>query len=109
MSSSSKPITDQDLAENLTLSQKDRLPDWKLSSFDKNPRQGHECFVNLKTQSMQELWVMMKKRTYLKTLVSGEVKIATAEFAYNGTLYKDAFKFLERKFEQSQTIVTTHL
>ena len=55
MSWSSKPITDQDLAETLTLSQKDRLPDWKLSSFDKNPRQGHECFVSLKAQSMQEL------------------------------------------------------
>ena len=46
-SSGSKPITNQDLAEILTLSQKGPLPEWKLSSFDGNPLQWPEWFLSV--------------------------------------------------------------
>ena len=49
------------------------------------------------------------KLTYLKTLVSGKAKTAIAEFAYCGTMYKDALKTLERKFGQPQTVVSAYL
>ena len=48
-SSDSKPITNQDLAEILTLSQKGPLPGWKLSSFDGNPLQWPEWFGQFKS------------------------------------------------------------
>ena len=48
-SSDSKPITNQDLAEILTLSQKGPLPEWKQSSFDGNPLQWPEWFGQLKS------------------------------------------------------------
>ena len=42
------------------------------------------------------------KVTLLKTLVSGKAMNAIAEFAYSGTLYKDALKTLKRNFGQSK-------
>ena len=47
--------------------------------------------------------------TYLKTLVTGKAKVANAEFAYCGAMYKDALKTLERKFGQPQAVVTAYL
>ena len=47
--------------------------------------------------------------TYLKTLVTGKAKFATAEFAYCGLVYKDALSILERKFGQPQAVVSAHL
>ena len=41
-SSGSKPITNQDLDEILTLSLKSPLPEWKLSSYDGNSLQWPE-------------------------------------------------------------------
>ena len=49
------------------------------------------------------------KLTYLKTLVSGKAITALAEFAYCGTMYKDALKTLERMFGQPQTVVSAYL
>ena len=43
-SSGSKLVTNQDLAEILTLSKKGPLPEWKMSSFDGNPLQWPEWF-----------------------------------------------------------------
>ena len=40
------------------------------------------------------------KVTHLKTLVSGKAMNAIADFAYSGTLFKDALKTLERNFGQ---------
>ena len=41
--------------------------------------------------------------------MSGKAKTTIAEFAYSGTMYKDALKTLERKFGQPQTVVSTYL
>ena len=49
------------------------------------------------------------KLTYLKTLVSGKAKTTIAEFAYSGTMYKDALKTLEQTFGQPQTVVSAYL
>ena len=108
-SSNSKPITNQDLAEILTLSQKGPLPEWKLSSFDGNPLQWPEWFGQFKSAIDAKVLSDDVKLTYLKTLVSGKAKNAIAEFAYSGVFYKDALKTLERKFGQPQTIVAAHL
>ena len=108
-SSGSKPITNQDLAEILTLSQKGPLPEWKLSSFDENPLQWPEWFGQFKSAIDAKDLSDDVKLTYLKTLVSGKAKKAIAEFAYSGVFYRDALKTLERKFGQPQTIVAAHL
>ena len=104
MSSCSKPITNQDLAEILTLSQKDPLAECKLSSFDGNPLQWPEWFGQFKSAIDAKILSDDVKLTYLKTLVSGKAKNTIAEFAYSGIFYKDALKTLERKFWQPQTI-----
>ena len=44
------------------------------------------------------------KVTYLKTLVTGKAKIAIAEFAYCGLMYKDALRTLDRP----QAVVSAH-
>ena len=90
MSSGSKPITNQDLAEILTLSQKGPLPEWKLSSFDGNLLQWPEWFGQFKSAIDAKYLGDDVKLTYLKTLVSGKPKNAIAEFAYSGVFYKDA-------------------
>ena len=99
-SSGSKPITNQDLAEILTLSQKGPLPEWKLSSFDGNPLQWPELFGQFKSAIDAKILSDDVKLTYLKTLVSGKVENAIAEFAYSGVFYKDALKTLERRLWQ---------
>ena len=108
-SSGSKAITNKDLAEILTLSQKGPLPEWKLSSFDGNPLQWPEWFGQFKSAIDAKVLSDDIKLTYLKTLVSGKAKNAIAEFAYSGVFYENALKTLERKFGQPQTIVAAHL
>ena len=108
-SSGSKPITNQDLAAILTLSQKDPLPGWKLSSFDGNHLQWPEWFGQFKSAIDANVLSDEVKLTYLKTLDSGKAKKAIVEFAYNGVLYKYALKTLERKFGQPRTIVAAIL
>ena len=41
--------------------------------------------------------------------MTGNAKTAIAEFAYCGTMYKDALKLMERKFGQPQTVVSAYL
>ena len=69
-----------------------------LSNGD--PLQWHEWygqFINaIDLQSLTD----DAKLTYLKTLVTGKTKIATAVFAYRGSMYKNALKTLECKFDQ---------
>ena len=108
-SSCSKPISNQDLAEILTLSQKGPLPEWKLSSFDGNLLQWPEWFGQFKSAIDAKVLSDDVKLTYPKTLVPGKAKNAIAEFAYSGVFYKDALKTLERKFGQPLTIVAAHL
>ena len=108
-SSGSKPITNQDLAEILTMSQKGPLPEWKLSSFEGNPLQWPEWFGQVKSAIDAKVLSDFVKLKYLKTLISGKAKNAIAEFVYSGMFYKDALKTVERKFGQPQTIVAAYL
>ena len=108
-SSGSKPITNQDLAEILTLSQKGPLPEGNLSSFDGNLLQWPEWFGQFKSAIDAKVISDDAKLTYLKTLVSGKAKHAIAEIAYSGIFHKDSLKTRDRKFGQPQTIVAAHL
>ena len=47
--------------------------------------------------------------TYLKTVVTSKAKVAIAEFAYCGVMYKDAVRTIERKFGQLQAVLSAHL
>ena len=49
------------------------------------------------------------KLHYLKSLVKDKAETAIAEFAYSGTMYKDALMKLERKFGQPQIIIRAYL
>ena len=108
-SSGSKSITNQDLADILTLRQNGPLPEWKLSSSDGNPLQWPEWCGQFKSAIEAKVLSDDVLLTYLKTLISGKAKNAIAEFAYSGTFYSNALKVLEREFGQPQTIVAAHL
>ena len=43
------------------------------------------------------------------TFVTGKAKTAVAEFAYCGTMYKDALRTLGGKFGQPRVVVSAHL
>ena len=78
-SSGNKSITNQDLAEILTLSQKCPLPEWNLSSFDGNPFQWPLWFVQFRSAIDAKILSDDVKLTYLKTLVSGKAKNAKTD------------------------------
>ena len=99
-------FTMQDLAHLLTSTKKDHLPEWKLAQFNGDPLQWHEWFGQFKSAIDSSPLSDNVKLTYLKTLVTGKAKTAIAEFAYCGTMYKDALKTLERKFGQPQAVVS---
>ena len=89
-------LTIKDLAELLTISRKDPLPEWKLDKYDGNPLNWHEWYGQFRsavdsTQLSQDV-----KLTYLKTLVTGKAKTAIANFAYCGAMYTEALKTLEK-------------
>ena len=109
LSSSNATSTMDDLAKLLTVSRKNPLPEWKLSTFDGNPLQWHEWYEQFKSAVDQAAITDEVKMTFLKTLVSGKAEIAIEGFAYSGALYRDALKALERKFGQPQAVVTDHL
>ena len=67
------------------------------------------CYGQIKSAIDLQLLTDDVKLTYLKTLVTGKAKIAIAEFAYCGLMYKGALRSLERKFDQPQVVVITHL
>ena len=106
---SSNSFTLQDLAQILTSTKKDHLPEWKLAQFNCDPLQWHEWFGQFKSAIDSSSFTDDVQLTYLKTVVTGKAKTATAEFAYCGALYKDALKTLERKFGQPQTVVSAYL
>ena len=103
------PVTLKDLAELLTISRKDPLPEWKLESYDGNPLQWHEWFGQFRSAVDSAPLSPDVKLTYLKTLVTGKAKLAIANFAYCGSMYPQALKTLERKFGQPQAVVGAHL
>ena len=102
-------FTVQDLAQLLASSKRDHLPEWKLAQYSGDPLQWHEWFDQFKSAIDSAPLTDDVKLTYLKTLMSGKAKTAIAEFAYCGTMYKDALKTLERKFGQPQTVVSAYL
>ena len=69
----------------------------------------HEWYGQFKSAIDSQSLTDDVKLTYLKTLVTGKAKIAIAEFAYCGLMYKDALRTLERKFGQPQAVVSAHL
>ena len=102
-------FTLQDVAQILASTRKDHLPEWKLAQFNGDPIQWHEWFGQFKSAIDSSPLTDDVKLTYLKTLVTGKAKVAIAEFAYCGSMYKDALKTLERKFGQPQAVVTAYL
>ena len=99
----------QDVAQLLASTKKDNLPEWKLSEYNGDPIHWHEWFGQFKSAMDSAQLSDDVKLTYLKTLVTGKAKVAIAEFAYCGAMYKDALKTLERKFGQPQAVVTAYV
>ena len=97
------------LANAITCKMNDPLPEWKLSQYNGDSLQWHECFRQFKSAIDSQSLPDDVKLTYLKTLVTGKTITAIAEFAYCGVMYKDALKTLERKFGQPQAVVSAHL
>ena len=106
---SSASLTLPEVAQLLASSGKDHLPEWKLSQYSGDPLQWHEWFGHFKSAIDSAPLSDDVKLTYLKTLATGKAKVAIAEFAYCGAMFKDALKTLERKFGQPQAIVTAYL
>ena len=100
-------FTAQDLAQLLASSGKDHLCEWKLALY--NPLQWHEWFGQFKSTIDSAPLTNDVKLTYLKVLLTGKAKTAIAEFAYCGTMYKDALKTLERMFGQPEAILSAYV
>ena len=114
VSAAAPPIPDnasliRELADAITSKRNDPLPEWKLAEFNGDPLKWHEWYGQFKSAIDSQLLTDDVKLTYLKTLVTGKAKIAIAEFAYCGLMYKDALRTLERKFGQPQAVVSAHL
>ena len=105
----SQQVTVKDLAELLSFSKRDPLPEWKLSKYNGDSLQWNEWYGQFSSAIDSQTLSDEVKLTYLKTLVTGKEKAAIAEFAYCGSMYRDALKTLERKFGQPQAVVTAHL
>ena len=78
-----------------------------MSEYNGNPLHWHEWFEQFKSAIDSQSLTDDVKLTYLITLLTGKAK--TAEFAYCGVIYKDALKTLERKFGQTQAVVSAYL
>ena len=107
--SSDRPLSARELVELLMHSRKDHLPEWTLAQFDGNPLNWHEWFGQFKSTVDSAVLTDDTKLTYLKTLVTGKAKTATAEFSYSGVMYKDALATSQRKFGQPHAIFGAHL
>ena len=114
VSAPAPPIPDnasliRELADAINSKKNDPLPEWKLAQYNGDPLQWHEWYGQFKSAIDLQTLTDDVKLTYLKTLVTGKAKIAIAEFAYCGLMYKDALRTLERKFGQPQAVVSAHL
>ena len=105
----SQQVTVKNLAELLSFSKRDPLPEWKLSQYNSDPLQWHEWYGQFRSAIDSQTLTDDVKLTYLITLVTGKTKAAIAEFAYCGSMYRDALKTLERMFGQPKAVVTAHL
>ena len=114
VSAPAPPIPDnasliRELADAITSKRNDPLPEWKLADFNGDPLKWHEWYGQFKSAIDSQSLTDEFQLTYLKTLVTGKAKIAVAEFAYCGLMYKDALRTMERKFGQPQAVVSAHL
>ena len=66
------------------------MPEWTLSSFEGNPSQWPKNVAQIKKVSMSKSMSDDVKLTFFKNLVSGKLKNAFAEFAFNCAFYKDS-------------------
>ena len=112
VSAPAPPIPDnasmiRDLADAITSKKNDSLLGWKLAQCNGDTMVRLVCLFKslIDLQSLTD----DDKLTYFKTLVTGKAKVAIAEFAYCGLMYKDALRTLERKFGQTQAVVSAHL
>ena len=95
------------LADPITSQRNDPVTEWKLSQYSGDPLQLHEWYGQFK--SAIDSQSLTDDVTYLKTLVTGKAKTAIAEFAYCGSICKDALRTLERNFGQPQAVVSANL
>ena len=114
LSAPAPPIPDnasliRELADAITSKKTDPLPEWKLAKFNGDPLQWHEWYSQCKCVIDSPSLIDDVKVTYLKTLVTGKAKIAIAEFAYCGLMYRDALRTIELTFGQTQVVVSAHL
>ena len=98
----------KELANLLSVSRKDPLPEWNFSNFEGNALDWNEWFGQFRSAVDASPLSDDVKMTYLKTLVSGKAKIAIEGLAYCRAMYKDALRALDRKFGQPQTVVSAH-
>ena len=99
----------RELADAITSKRNDPLPEWKLAEFNGDPLKWNEWYDQFKSAIDSQPLTDYFKLAYFKTLVTGKGKIAIAEFAYCGLMYKNALRTLERKFGQPQAVVSAHL
>ena len=99
----------RELADAITSNKNDPLPECKLAQYNGDQLQWHEWYGQFKSAIDSQSLVNDVKLTYLKTLVTGKAKIAIAEFAYCGLMYRDALRTLELKFGQPQAALSAHL
>ena len=92
----------RELADEITSKKNDPLPEWRLAEFNGDPLKWHEWYGQFKSAIDLQSLTDDVKMTYLRTLVTGKLKIAIAEFSYCGLMYKGALRTLERKFGQPQ-------
>ena len=99
----------EDLKEILTFNRKDPLPPWNLSKYGGCPHQWFEWIGQFRSAVDYQNLSDDVKLHYLNSLVKDKAETAIAEFAYSGTMYKDALMKLERKFGQPQIIIRAYL
>ena len=104
-----RPLSTRELINILMHSQKDHLPEWKLTQIVGNPFNWHEWFGQFISMVDSAILSDDEKLTYLKTLVVGKAKSAIAEYSYSGVPFKDALGTLQRKFGQPHAVVGAQL
>ena len=102
-------VTLEDLKEILTFNRKDSLPPWTLRKYGGCPLQWFEWIGQFRGVVDSQKLSDDVKLHYLKSLVKDKAETAIAEFAYSGTMNKDALMKLERKFGQPQIIIRAYL
>ena len=97
------------LADVIITKRKDPLPETKLSQISGDPVQWREWYGQFESAIYSQSLTHDVKLTYLKSLITGKTKTATAEFAYRDAIYRDAHRTVELKFNQPQAVLSAHL